>query len=133
MADAATFLRFIINGLTATGVHFAVLASLFEGGLIHSAWMANGLAAVTGIIASYVGNHHFVFRSTMNYGKTIPAFFVLYGVVAMLHAGVLAVWTDWAGLPYQVGFLIATSCSLLVTFMGNRLFVFSQSPSRNMI
>lgn len=119
------FNRFVLNGLAATAVHYAVLTTLIEVVHIRSAGIANGIAALFGISASYLGNKLLVFRSDARHARTLPRFLLIYVLVALLHAGVLAVWTDLGGMPYTIGFLIATCGSILLTYFGNRIFVFA--------
>jgi len=125
----ATFVRFVANGLFATAVHYAVLTALIEVAHLKYAGVANGIAAIFGITASYLGNKILVFRSKTTHARTLPRFLLVYLLVALLHAGVLAVWTDYAKLPYTVGFLIATAGSLLLTYAFNRAFVFKPATT----
>ena len=76
---------------------------------------------------SYLGNRNHVFRSRRPHADTLPRFLALYGLVALLHAAVLAVWTDLLRLDYGAGFLLATAGSLALTYVGNKLVVFRQS------
>lgn len=118
------FNRFVLNGVAATIVHYTVLSSLIEIAHLPSVGVANGIASLFGISASYLGNKLFVFCSDQQHTRTLPRFVAVYVLVALLHALVLAVWTDLAGLPYTVGFLIATAGSMILTFFCNRFFVF---------
>lgn len=124
-----TFIRFVANGLFATAVHYTVLTALIEVVHLKYAGVANGIAAIFGITASYLGNKILVFRSTTAHTRTLPRFLLVYFLVALLHAGVLAVWTDYAKLPYTIGFLIATGGSLLSTYAFNRAFVFKPATT----
>lgn len=118
-------LRYAINGLVATAVHFAVLA--FNLHILHfsSAGLANLTASLFGISASFVGSRYFVFPRT---GEPIVAealrFSGLYGAIALLHGGVLLVWTDFFGLDYRVGFLLATLLQASLSYLGNKFLVF---------
>lgn len=125
MRPASTFARFIANGLVATAVHYVALIVLIEGVGFNSAGLANGIAAVFGISASYVGNRYFVFQSGATLMRTLPPFLILYATIALLHATVLAIWTDYGGLPYTIGFLIGTAGSILISYLGNRYLVFT--------
>jgi putative flippase GtrA len=122
-----TFGRFLVNGLFAAAVHFAALVALVDVAQLKYASVANGFAALFGIGASYVGNKLLVFRSEATHARTLPRFLFVYALVALLHAGVLAVWTDYYRLPYMLGFLIATSGSVLLTYTLNRKLVFNSA------
>lgn len=125
MHPTSTFARFIANGLAATLVHYVALIVLIEGAGFSSAGLANGIAAVFGISASYIGNRYFVFQSGATLMRTLPPFLILYATIALLHAAVLAIWTDYAKLPYTIGFLIGTAGSILISYLGNRYLVFA--------
>ena len=118
-------LRYAINGFVATVVHFAVLA--FNLHVLHfsSAGLANLTASLFGISASFVGSRYFVFPRT---GEPIVAealrFSGLYGAIALLHGAVLLVWSDYFGLDYRAGFLLATVLQVSLSYLGNKFLVF---------
>lgn len=122
---AAELVRYFFNGVAATAVHYGVLSFNLE--ILHfpSAGMANLLAAVVGITASFLGSRYFVFRK---FGESIfrqsLKFLILYGAIALVHATVLFVWTDWFGFDYKIGFLIATSLQVTISYLGNKILVF---------
>lgn len=122
--QSSTFLRFAAVGLVATAVHYATLVSLLKGVGVPSAGIANGLASIVGISASYLGNRLFVFSSKAPHAVTLPRFLTVYASAALIHAGGLALWTDFLGFSYHVGFLLLTGLSVMVTFLANRMFVF---------
>jgi putative flippase GtrA len=116
--------RFAANGVVATATHFLILSFLIEIAHWKSAGLANGLAAIFGISVSYFGNRTYVFKSTISTSQTLPRFLVVYATVAVWHVAVLSIWTDFLGLRYPEGYLIATLGSMILTFLGNRYFVF---------
>jgi putative flippase GtrA len=120
---------FIINGLAATGVHYGVLVLLVEGLKVGPVGLANGMASVVGISASYLGNRYVVFGSGAPSSKTLPRFLLLYAAIAAVHAGFLTVWTDLGALRYGIGFIIATAVATGVSYLGNRYFVFPDRVS----
>ncbi|MBP0500502.1 GtrA family protein, partial [Mycobacterium tuberculosis] len=63
-AEFRQLLRYVINGLVATGVHFAVLTLLVEVVHVPSKGVANLLAAAVAIVSSFLGNRYFVFAAT---------------------------------------------------------------------
>ena len=119
------FARFVVNGLTAAAVHFAMLTLLIEVAELPSAGLANVIAALFGITASFIGNRYFVFRGHANgIGSQLWRFGALYLLMAGLHGGVLYVWTDLLRLDYRIGFLIASALQMLLSYSGNKLLVF---------
>ncbi len=124
-----SLILFLVNGLAATGVHYGVLVLLVEELKVHPVGLANGMASVVGISASYLGNRYVVFGSGTPSSKTLPRFLLLYAAIAVVHAGFLAVWTDILGLRYETGFLIATIVATGVSYLGNRYLVFRDGAS----
>lgn len=117
--------RYVVNGIAATVVHFGVLTFNLEVLGLRSAGVANGIAAIFGITASFLGNRYFVFPGARAALSTLVLKFGgLYGAIALMHALVLAVWTDWLGLDYRIGFLLATGLQASLSYLGNKFLVF---------
>ena len=126
-SPSGRFLRFCINGVFATLVHFAVLwvfVNLLQFG---SVGVSNGLAACVGIAFSYTGNRLYVFRSAAPVIATGLRFIAIYVIIALFHFAFLAVWSDIFGLDYRIGFLVATTCAVLGTYLANLNVVFRGS------
>jgi putative flippase GtrA len=119
-------LRFVVNGLFATSVHFAVLTFNLKVLGFGSAGLANLCAAVAGIAASFLGNRFFVFAGSAQQAllPQVIKFSGLYGAIAVLHGAVLWLWTDHLGLDYRLGFLLATAMQVSLSYLGNKLLVF---------
>lgn len=117
--------RYAVNGLAATAVHFSVLVFALEVLRIPSAGLANLLAAVFGISASFVGSRYFVFRRRdQPIAGQAARFVMLYAAIAGSHGLVLAVWTDWWALDYRWGFVLATGLQVATSYWGNKRLVF---------
>ena len=118
--------RYIINGLTATSIHFGVLTFNLNVLAIPSAGVANLLAALFGITASFLGSRYFVFPDTDGpILDQVLKFLGLYAAIAVLHGVVLLVWTDWLGMDYRIGFLMATFLQMSLSYLGNKRLVFN--------
>ncbi len=124
--EAGRVLRFVLNGLFATAVHYGALAALIEGAGMTSAALANALAAVCGIAVSYAGNHAFVMRSRAPHRRAGTRFLACYAAVVSLHGGAMALWADIGGLDYRIGFLLFTGMAAILTYLLNRFFVFRE-------
>ena len=121
--------RFILNGLLATAVHYAVLTFNLRVLGIPSAGVANFIAAWFGIGASFIGNRFFVFRhGGAPMTRQAVRFLALYAAAACLHGLLLFVWTDVLHLDYTAGFLLATAFQTVLSYLGNKLFVFASAP-----
>ena len=120
--------RFVINGVVATLVHYSVLTFNLRVLDIPSAGLANFFAAWFGIAASFIGSRIFVFRR--NQSPWLPQalrFLALYASIACLHGLLLFVWTDTFHLNYTAGFAVATVLQTGLSYLGNKLLVFSAS------
>ncbi len=121
----AQALRYLINGLLATALHFAILSFNLEVLHLASAGVANFIAACIAITFSFFSSRHFVFRAA--HAPMLPqagAFGVLYALLAIAHGVILYLWTDRAGFDYRIGFLLATCVQMAGSFIGNKLLVF---------
>jgi putative flippase GtrA len=121
------FVRFIINGLIATTIHYGVLIFNIEVLNFLSAGLANFTAALFGITSSFLGSRYYVFRKN---GESIKLqaikFSGFYGLIAILHFFVLFIWYDYFGLDFKIGFLIATSLQIPLSYMANKYIVFKK-------
>lgn len=120
--------RYVLNGLVATGVHYAVLTFNLHVIGFPSAGLANFVAAMFGISTSFIGNRFFVFAggSRAAWHGQAARFILLYGAIALLHGGVMWLWADQFGLDYRPGFLLATVMQFVLSYVGNKLLVFKQ-------
>lgn len=124
---ACELVRYLINGVAATAIHYLVLSVNLNILHFHSAALANMLAAVVGISASFLGSRYFVFRASGQRASTQAIkFALLYGAMAIMHGGVLLIWTDWLKLDFRIGFLIATLLQVSISYFGNRNMVFKE-------
>lgn len=118
--------RYVFNGLVATGVHYGVLAFNLHVLAFRSAGLANLGAAIFGIAASFLGNRYFVFSYGQRdawHGQAVR-FVALYGAIALLHGAVMWCWADWLKQDYRIGFLLATVMQFALSYVGNKLVVF---------
>lgn len=125
-APRAELIRFIVNGLVATAVHFAVLTFNLKVLGFGSAGAANLVAAVFGITTSFLGSRFYVFAGSAQQAwlPQVVKFSGLYAVTAVLHGLVLWAWTDRLGLDYRIGFVIATGMQVSLSYLGNKFLVF---------
>ena len=124
-ANAGEVLRYCINGLVATLVHYVVLAIGIDLLQLPSAGLANLIAALFGITCSFLGNRYFVFRGhDGEFFHQAKNFLLLYAFIACLHGLVLFLWTDVGRLDYRLGFIMATCLQVLLSYLGNKMLVF---------
>jgi putative flippase GtrA len=118
--------RYIINGLIATVVHFSILTFNIQILQIESAGIANFIAALFGITASFIGSRYYVYKNhTGTFISHIIKFAFLYASIALLHGLVLFIWTDYYHFDYKIGFLLATFIQVVLSYTGNKIWVFN--------
>ena len=118
------FLRYWINGLVATSIHYSLLSANMVMFKFESAGAANLVASFFGITASYVGNCYFVFRKKCTIMGQAVKFIWLFAVLAVMNGFVLYIWSDKIGLGYNSGFIIAVTLQLILGFYASRHVVF---------
>ncbi len=124
--DRREIIRYIINGLIATAVHFSVLTFNIEVLQISSAGVGNFFAAIFGITASFLGSRYYVYRNhTGTFISHAAKFILLYAAIAVLHGFILYLWTDLYGLSWRIGFLVATLFQVILSYTGNKVWVFT--------
>jgi putative flippase GtrA len=122
---SSQFRRYVVNGIVATAVNFAVLALCVDALGVRPVLLAAFAASACGIASSFAGNRWFVFRQRER--ALLPQatrFVALYAATALLHAAMLAVWSDLLALDYRWGFLLATGVQFVAGYAGNRVLVF---------
>ena len=125
--DHAEIVRYVINGLVATFVHFIVLTFNVEWLQIGSAGISNFLAAICGIATSFLGSRYYVFRGhRSSIISQAFSFIFLYLFIAVIHGLLLFVWTDIYKNDYRIGFLIATFVQVTMSYTGNKFWVFNR-------
>jgi len=119
--------RYVINGLAATAVHFVVLQMNLKLLGITSAGLANFIAAFWGIAVSFTGSRLYVFHDHQQpVLQQASKFVLLYALIACLHGLVLYMWADLQGWDYRVGFLLATILQVGLSYWGNKNLVFKK-------
>lgn len=122
---AQEVIRYIINGLVATAVHFSILHTNLTVLHMQSAGVANFIAACIAITVSFLGSRYFVFRGhTGSMSGQAAKFVPFYVTLALMHGAVLGLWTDWLHLDYRIGFLLATALQVSCSYLGNKFLVF---------
>jgi len=116
------FIRYLGVGAIATGSHYLTLAAFVELG--HwPAWLASGVGAVVGAQVAFFGNRRFTFDHS---GAIGPAWFKFMGTAgagALLGMAIVALGVA-AGWHYLAAQVLATLCSLLLTYVVNRAWTF---------
>jgi putative flippase GtrA len=117
--------RYIVNGIIATLVHYNVLTLNIKIIELESAGVSNFIAAIFGISASFIGSRYFVFKSHQNsLSNQLILFSALYASIAVMHGLTLYWWSDIQHMDYRIGFVLATGLQVMLSYWGNKKLVF---------
>lgn len=123
-------MRYALNGLLATGVHYLTLTVMIGPLGVRPVGLANLMAAIIGIAASFVGNRRFVFKAVESPVKRQAVHFaVLYAILAVIHSACMYLWCDILNRDYQTGFLLATGLQFLFSYIFNSRVVFRNTQN----
>jgi putative flippase GtrA len=129
-APALRVMRYALNGLLATGVHYLTLTVMIGPLGVRPVGLANLMAAIIGIAASFVGNRRFVFKAVESPVKRQAVHFaVLYAILAVIHSACMYLWCDILNRDYQTGFLLATGLQFLFSYIFNSRVVFRNTQN----
>ena len=125
-----TFLKFIINGLFATFIHYVTML-LISNYVIAIYSIAYFIASIFGILTSFLGNKFLVFTNSNqnssqnnNAFKQLKFFLLLYGLIMLICSVLMGVLSDLLLINYNLSFLISLSVQTLLSFFGNKRYVF---------
>ncbi len=124
--SAIQILRFCTVGLVNTAVDFTMFFVLTMGGAPYL--LAQVLAYASGVVNSYFFNRVWTFRMARK--SSLPEFagFVTVNALSLLmSAGLLFILHDVNHLSLWPSKILATSVSIVVNYMGSRLWVFSEN------
>lgn len=122
------FLRYVLVGVVATGVHYAILVAWVEiAGW--PAWSGAGVGAVVGAQVAFVGNRALTF---MHRGRLLASWwrFQATAAVGALTAVVTVGMAQRIGWHYLVGQVVATGLATLLTYAINRRWSFAPTRDR---
>jgi putative flippase GtrA len=118
------FLRFLVVGVIATGVHYLVLVAAVEiAG--RSAVTGSGIGFMVGAVVNYLLNRHYTFRSTVSHRTSGARFVVVMCGAWLLNQLLMHVLTVRLGLPYLFAQVLTTGVTLFWNFAGNALWSFA--------
>lgn len=125
-ANGAEAARYVVNGLMATFVNWAVMRLCLDVWHLPWASLAYWIGAVFGITTSFIGSRYFVFRKhDRPMMRQAIKFVGVYVVIALLASGVIHVWSDWLRLDSNLGFILATGVQVALSYFCNKKLVFT--------
>ncbi|MHB1315248.1 MAG: GtrA family protein [Christensenellales bacterium] len=118
------FIKFNIVGVLNTGLDIGIFTALEAVGFIP--YIAHVISYSCGVLNSYIWNRKWSFKAQGKWSKREFIKFIAVNLVSLgVSTGVLALCIDVFHVGSDlVAKLIATPFSLIVNFIGNKLFVF---------
>ncbi|HEY0687070.1 MAG TPA: GtrA family protein [Steroidobacter sp.] len=113
--------RFLLSGVLATAVHFAVALAMIETAHAEPA-IANAVAFTVATAFSYVINTLWSFGSSID-GRTL-ARFVTVQLLGVVLAAAVSGTVDWLGGHYIVGIICVPVFVTPVTYTLHRLWTY---------
>ena len=118
------FGRYLLVGLLATAIHYALLMALVElAGLAAAPSAAFG--AVCGALAAYAGNRRFTFPGRAVHGQALPRFLAVAAFGAAANAAIVWTGTEVFAIHYLAAQVAATSLVVWSGFVLNRRWSFA--------
>ena len=118
-------IKFIINGLFATFVHYSVFFVSIEIFNFKYVALANLFGAFFGISCSFFGNKWFVFlNSNKKISWQFSKFLVTYVLLGSLTSILIFAWSDLLKMNYNYGFCLVTFLQFILSYSMNRNWIF---------
>jgi putative flippase GtrA len=118
------FGRYLLIGLLATAIHYAVLVGLVEfAGVVAAPSAATG--AICGAFAAYAGNRRFTFPGGAAHAQALPRFFAVAALGAAINGAIVWTGTEVLRMHYLAAQVVATSIVVWSGFVLNRRWSFA--------
>lgn len=116
------FLRYVIVGGLALGLHLAILQMLLLGAVC-SPWAASAIGFVVACGFNYTLQSLWVFRSSRTHAVALPRYVAITTVMLGVNT-ILFVVLNGLGLTPVLAQTVTTGCVFVLNFLGNRRFTF---------
>ena len=116
---------FILNGVVATVVHYAVCMLCLSLFAFKSLGLSFFVGSIFGTVASFLGNRFVVFVATQ--GEVLPQFvkFVLtYMAISLLVSFIVGSLTKSSDLSSQIIFLLGIAFQVTLSFLTSKWLIF---------
>lgn len=121
--------RFVIVGLGATAIHYAVAVAVHSASGFSALW-SNFFAFLVAVAVSYAGHRLWTFRSQASHGFAAPRFFVLALAGFSLNHAMVFIGTGLLGQPLWKALVPALLVVPALTFWLSRVWIFQPRRSR---
>jgi putative flippase GtrA len=123
----AAFLRYVVVGGSALGLHLAVLQTLLWADAC-SAWAASAVGFVVACVFNYSLQRLWVFQSDRSHAVALPRYIAITTVMLGVNTALFAMLFGF-GFPPLAAQTVTTGCVFVLNFFSNRHFTFGAKPS----
>jgi putative flippase GtrA len=120
----SVFGRYLLVGLLATGIHYALLIALVELAGAAAAPSA-AFGAACGALAAYAGNRRFTFPDGAAHAQALPRFLAVAALGAATNGAIVWTGAEALGMHYLAAQVVATSIVVWGGFVLNRRWSFA--------
>jgi dolichol-phosphate mannosyltransferase len=122
---SSEFIKFSLVGASNTLIHLAILYILTEY-LGFYYLLASFIGFVIAVTNSFILNTLWTFKKDIKekVGFRYSKFFTISVIAALINISLLYIITEYFGIWYILSQIIATSVSLIVNFIGNKIWTF---------
>jgi putative flippase GtrA len=118
------FGRYLLVGLLATTVHYALLVALVEFAGV-GAGPSAAFGAACGALAAYAGNRRYTFTGSTAHMQALPRFLAVAALGAVTNGAIVWTGTEVLGVHYLAAQVFATSIVVWGGFVMNHRWSFA--------
>jgi len=118
------FGRYLLVGMLATAIHYAVLMALVELAGAAAAPSA-AIGAACGALAAYAGNRRYTFAGGATHGQALPRFLAVAAFGSAANGAIVWAGTEIIDTHYLAAQVVATSIVVWCGFVLNRRWSFA--------
>ena len=122
---------FLIIGINTVLIDYFIYIGLIN--LIFEKNFAKALGFISGTIFSYFANKIWTFGDIQSQSKSYIYFTILYGftlsINVLVNISCIKLLASLGEISFTISFLIATTCSATINFIGMKKFVFKDKNS----
>ncbi|WPL17691.1 GtrA-like protein [Thiorhodovibrio winogradskyi] len=119
------FLRYVLSGSTALGVHLAVLAVLVEFFALNET-LASGVGFLFAILVNYSIQHQWVFQASGQHGRHFPRYLLITFMTFALNLLLFWLAVNVLNFWYPIAQILTTGIIFMLNFFLNRQFTFKR-------
>jgi putative flippase GtrA len=122
--ESQLFACYLLTGVAATAVHYALLVAMVELAGLPAAPSA-AFGATAGALVAYAANRRYTFPGSTPHGRALPRFLVVAAIGAAANGSIVWAGTELLYMHYLAAQLAATALVVWSGFTPNRRWTFA--------